>query len=99
MRAVIHIQRRGNPRKVALDSLYPSVVLPVGSMKSVSWRTCCCIATVRVWSVSASIVVSVTPVNNQPGISCMNSPAPSTLPEAPATVATLPLTVMCSGVL
>ena len=23
MRAVIHIQRRGNPRKVALDSLYP----------------------------------------------------------------------------
>lgn len=75
------------------------MVLPVGSMKSVSWRTCCCIATVRVWSVSASIVVSVTPVNNQPGISCTKGPAPSTLPEAPATVATLPLTVMCSGVL
>ena len=76
-----------------------SVVLPVGSMTSVSCRTCCCITAVNVCSISGSITASTASVNSQPGISCTKGPAPSTLPEAPATVAVMPETVMCCGVL
>ncbi len=93
------IQRTCYARQVALDMLYPvrgaarrldderqlpHLLLHHGGE---------CLLRVGLYHASTASV------NSQPGISCTKGPAPSTLPEAPATVAVMPETVMCCGVL